>query len=114
MRDNNVFIAKIATLLPPRYRTEDIIKRVYGQPAVAGDIVTPATRASRHTGVTALTSVLDFDAYPSKRLISECHTPRRWCRSLVDIASTSIPKEEIARGATGVSGSRPCPATTLP
>jgi predicted naringenin-chalcone synthase len=95
MRDNDVFIARIATLLPPRYRTEDIIKRVYGQPAVAADVVALATRASRHTGVAELTSVLDFDAYPSKRLISECHTPKHWCCTLVDIAATSIPKEEI-------------------
>ncbi len=95
MRENEAFIVDIATLLPPRYRTQEILGRVYGQPGVANDILTLASRASRNTGVTTLSSVLDFDAYPAKRLIAECHTPKRWCCSLIDAVSIMLPPGEI-------------------
>ena len=77
MRNDGVFVVDIATLLPPRYRAEDVLGRVYGQPGIADDIRTLATRACRSTGVSTFSSVLDFDAYPSKRLVADCHTPQR-------------------------------------
>ena len=95
MRNDDVFVVDIATLLPPKYRAEDVLGRVYGQPGIAGDILTLATRASRNTGVRTFSSVLDFDAYPEKRLIDECHTPQRWCSALVDAVSIMLPPGEI-------------------
>jgi len=95
MRNNDVFVADIATLLPPKYRAEDVLRHVYGQPGITNDILTLATRASRNTRVRTFSSVLDFDAYPSKRLIDECHTPQRWCGALVDAVSIMLPPGEI-------------------
>jgi predicted naringenin-chalcone synthase len=95
MRTHDVFVVDIATLLPPRYRAEDILGRVYGQPGSSDDIRMLAKRASRSTGVRSFSSVLDFDTYPSKRLIDECHAPRRWCNTLVDAVSIMLPPGEI-------------------
>lgn len=95
MRNDDVFVVDIATLLPPRYRAEDVLGRVYGQPGIADDIRTLATRACRSTGVSTFSSVLDFDAYPSKRLVAECHTPKRWCGALIDAVSMMLPRSEI-------------------
>ena len=95
MRNNDVFVVDIATLLPPKYRAEDVLGRVYGQPGITSDVLTLATRASRNTGVRTFSSVLDFDAYPLKRLIDECHTPQRWCGALVDAVSIMLPPGEI-------------------
>jgi predicted naringenin-chalcone synthase len=93
--NNDVYIVDIATLLPPRYRPEEVLGRVYGQPGVAGDVLTLAKKASRNTGVKTFSSVLDFDAYPSKKLISGAHTPKNWCCSLIDAVSIMLPTDEI-------------------
>jgi len=95
MRNNDVFVVDIATLLPPRYRAEDVLGRVYGQPGIADDVLTLARRATRSTGVRTFSSVLDLDAYPSKRLVAECHTPKRWCGALMDAVSIMLPPGEI-------------------
>lgn len=95
MNDNNAFVVDIATLLPPRYRAEEVLGRIYGQPGIANDILTLATRASRTTGVTTFSSVLDFDAYPSKRLVSERHTPKRWCCSLIEALSIMRAPDDV-------------------
>lgn len=96
-----VYIADIATLLPPRYRCADVLDRVYGQPGIAEDVRTLARKSCRGTGVAKFSSVLDFDAYPEKKLISGAHTPKRWCCSLIDAMSIMLPSEEI--GFLGVS-----------
>ena len=93
--NNDVYIVDIATLLPPRYPSEEILGRVYGQPGVAGDVLTLARKASRNTGVKTFSSVLDFGSYPEKRLISSCHTPKNWCCSLIDAISIMLPTDEI-------------------
>ena len=74
--NNDVYIVDIATLLPPRYPSEEILGRIYGQPGVAGDVLTLARKVGRNTGVKTLSSVLDFSVYPEKRLISSCHRRR--------------------------------------
>lgn len=93
--NNDVYIVDIATLLPPRYRSEEVLSRVYGQPGIAGDVLTLAKKASKNTGVKTFSSVLDFDAYPSKKLISSTHTPKNWCCSLIDALSIMLPTDEI-------------------
>ena len=93
--NNDVYIVDIATLLPPRYPSEEILGRVYGQPGVASDVLTLARKASRNTGVKTFSSVLDFASYPEKRLISSCHTPKNWCCSLIDAISIMLPTDEI-------------------
>ncbi len=95
MCNNDVFVVDIATLLPPRYRAEDVLSHVYGQPGIADDVLTLARRATRNTGVRTFSSVLDFDVYPSKRLIAECHAPKRWCGALMDAVSIMLPPGEI-------------------
>jgi len=93
--NNDVYIVDIATLLPPRYPSEEILGRIYGQPGVAGDVLTLARKVGRNTGVKTLSSVLDFSVYPEKRLISSCHTPKNWCCSLIDAVSIMLPTDEI-------------------
>jgi len=93
--NNDVYIVDIATLLPPRYPSEEILGRIYGQPGVAGDVLTLARKVGRNTGVKTLSSVLDFSVYPEKRLISTCHTPKNWCCSLIDAVSIMLPTDEI-------------------
>jgi len=99
--NNNVYIVDIATLLPPRYRSEEILGRVYGQPGVGSDVVSLVKKASKSTGVRNFSSVLDFDAYPSKKLAADCHTPKNWCCSLIDAASIMLPTDRI--GFLGIS-----------
>ena len=101
MTVNEVFIVDIATLLPPRYRPEYLLGHIYGQPGVASEVLTFATKASRNTGVKSLSSVLDFNAYPAKKLISDCHTSKAWCCSLLDALCTALPAGDI--GFFGVS-----------
>lgn len=93
--NDHVYVVDIATLLPPRYRSEEVLARVYGQPGIAGDVAALATKASKSIGVKAFSSVLDFDAYPSKKLISECHSPKNWCCSLIDAVSIMLPTDDI-------------------
>jgi 3-oxoacyl-[acyl-carrier-protein] synthase III len=93
--NNDVYIVDIATLLPPRHRPEEVLGRIYGQPGIAGEVLTLAKKASRNTGVKTFSSVLDFDAYPSKKLISSAHTPKNWCCSLIDAISIMLPTDEI-------------------
>jgi predicted naringenin-chalcone synthase len=95
MNDNAVFVVDIATLLPPRYRSEEVLKHVYGQPGIAGEILTLATKASRSTGITGFSSVRDFDVYPARKLVSDRHTPRNWCCALVDALSIMLAPEDI-------------------
>jgi predicted naringenin-chalcone synthase len=92
---NDVYIVDIATLLPPRHRSEEVLNRIYGQPGIAGNVMTLAKKASRNTGVKRFSSVLDFDEYPSKKLISSAHTPKNWCCSLIDAISIMLPTDEI-------------------
>jgi 3-oxoacyl-[acyl-carrier-protein] synthase III len=101
MNDNDVYLVDIATILPPRYRPEDVLRRLYGQPGIPGDVLSLATKASRGTGIRSFSSVLDLDAYPAKRLISEQHTPRRWCSTLIDALSIMMPHDAI--GYFGIS-----------
>ena len=95
MKVNDAFIVDIATLLPPRYRPEYLLGHLYGQPGVASEVLTLAAKASRNTRVRALSSVLDFDAYPAKKLISDCHTPKQWCCSLLDALCTNLPIADV-------------------
>jgi len=95
MNDNNVHLVDIATLLPPRYRSEEVLGHVYGQPGISGDVLTLARKANRNTGVRNFSSVLDFDAYPAKKLISASHSPKNWCCSLIDALSIMLPPDDI-------------------
>jgi predicted naringenin-chalcone synthase len=95
MNDNNVHLVDIATLLPPRYRFEEVLGHIYGQPGIAGNVLTLARKANRNTGIRNFSSVLDFDAYPAKKLISGSHSPKNWCCSLIDALSIMLPPDDI-------------------
>ena len=110
--DNNVYIVDVATLLPPKYRPADVLSRIYGQADAARGVLALATKASRNTGIASFSSVLDFDAYPCKRLISPHHTPKNWCASLIDAVSIMLPTSRI--GSLSVSYNISSHADVLP
>ncbi len=101
MNDNVVYVVDVATLLPPRYPSQEVLDRFYGQPGVARDVLTFATKAGKNAGVETRSSVLDLDEYPSRKLISSAHTPKNWCCSLIDAVSIMLPTEKI--GFLGIS-----------
>ena len=97
----DVYIVDIATLTPPRHRSDEMIGRFYDQPGIARDVAVIAKRAERSVGIRTRASILDFDALPEKRLISEQHAPKAWCLSLLDTLTSKLPPDRI--GYLGVS-----------
>jgi len=99
--DSNVYIVDTATILPPQYQPETVMHRIYKQPGIAESVAIMAKKVSRYTGIERLASVLNLDVFPSKQLISDEHTPKNWCCSLIDAVTTKLPISEI--GFLGIS-----------
>lgn len=98
---HEVYIVDIATLTPPRHRSDEIVARFYAQPGITRDVATFAARAGRNVGIRTRASILDLDALPQKRLVSERHTPKLWCHALLDALTPIVAPEHI--GYFGVS-----------
>lgn len=95
MKTENLYIARIETVIPPRYSPEFMADMFYPLDKY-GDITNRMVRKfATKLGIKYRTSVLNFDTFPTPSLLNDEQKPVNWGKKLVNNLCRQIDKSEI-------------------